>query len=80
MCNLITEGTKYGCGHYIIERKTGKIDCNNPYCTFSVRHRNPCVNCTCERFYGPDAKETVLAVRPEFCPECKPWYQANRTR
>ncbi|KAI0930317.1 hypothetical protein AcV5_007067 [Taiwanofungus camphoratus] len=63
MCNLITEGTKYGCGHYIIERKTGKIDCNNPYCTFSVRHRNPCVNCTCERVRGAIIR-VLLALTP----------------
>ncbi|KAH9948997.1 hypothetical protein B0H21DRAFT_689082, partial [Amylocystis lapponica] len=74
---LRSEGTKYACGHYIIERKTGKVDCNNDRCTKSVRHRNPCPNCTCERYYGPDAKETITSVSKNFCPECSPWYKGR---
>lgn len=77
MCNLITDGYKYSCGHYIIEHKLSKIDCDNQYCIYSKRHRNPCLNCSCDRFYGPDASETVLGVRKDFCPECKPWYRRD---
>ncbi|GBE81083.1 hypothetical protein SCP_0308080 [Sparassis crispa] len=80
MCNLTTEGTKYGgCGHYIITVKTGKIDCNNPYCVHSQRHRTPCHNCACEKFYGPDASETVTSFSRDYCPECRPWYKGATT-
>ncbi|KAI0371033.1 hypothetical protein BV20DRAFT_206456 [Pilatotrama ljubarskyi] len=78
MCRLETEGTKYGCGHYIITRKLRKIDCESQWCYHSRRHRNPCHNCSCDRYYGPDASETITAVRPEFCPECYPFYSQRR--
>ncbi|KAL7281199.1 hypothetical protein ACG7TL_004507 [Trametes sanguinea] len=64
--------------HYIITRKLRKIDCENQWCFHSRRHRNPCHNCQCDRYFGPDASETVTAVRPEFCPECYPYYSQRR--
>ncbi|KZT71033.1 hypothetical protein DAEQUDRAFT_764257 [Daedalea quercina L-15889] len=75
MCNLHTEGYKYACGHYIIENKKAKVDCGSPWCVHSRKHRTPCPNCACEKYYGPDASETVLGLRPGFCPECRPWYK-----
>ncbi|KAH9858630.1 hypothetical protein C2E23DRAFT_880092 [Lenzites betulinus] len=78
MCRLETEGTKYGCGHYIITKKLRKLDCENQWCIHSVMHRNPCHGCACDRYFGPDASETITAVRPEFCPECYPYYSKRR--
>ncbi|OCH85809.1 hypothetical protein OBBRIDRAFT_283706 [Obba rivulosa] len=75
MCNLETEGTKYICGHYIITKKLCKHDCWNPRCIHSASHPNPCHNCQCDRYLGPDLKETVTASSRDFCPECKPWYR-----
>lgn len=80
MCNLLTEGTKYICGHYIIERRVGKVDCEDSHCTKSIRHPRPCHNCSCEKYYGPDAKETVTSVSKTFCPECSPWYNGTAAR
>ncbi|KAI0743904.1 hypothetical protein C8Q80DRAFT_1272532 [Daedaleopsis nitida] len=78
MCCLETEGTKYGCGHYIITKKLRKIDCENAFCYNSRRHRNPCHDCMCDRYFGPDASETITAVRSEFCPECYPYFGQRR--
>ncbi|KAI0728179.1 hypothetical protein C8Q72DRAFT_885692 [Fomitopsis betulina] len=75
MCNLHTEGYKYACGHYIIENKRAQVDCGSPWCVHSRKHRMPCHNCACEKYFGPDASETVLGLRPGFCPECRPWYK-----
>ncbi|KDQ53482.1 hypothetical protein JAAARDRAFT_425687 [Jaapia argillacea MUCL 33604] len=75
MCNLETEGTKYGCGHYVVTRKVRKIDCRSQYCINSVKHSNPCPGCQCERYFGPDAKETVTAVSKEYCDQCHYWYR-----
>ncbi|KAH9940507.1 uncharacterized protein BXZ73DRAFT_98934 [Epithele typhae] len=74
MCNLDTEGAKYDCGHYIITRKLRKIDCESPYCYNSRRHPNPCPGCSCDRYFGPDASEKVIAVYRGYCPECAPYY------
>ena len=30
------------------------------------------------QYFGPDASETVTAVKPEFCPECYPYYNQRR--
>ncbi|KAI9442234.1 hypothetical protein H4582DRAFT_1927259 [Lactarius indigo] len=78
MCNLETEGTKYGCGHYVITKKLRKIDCGNRYCVWSIAHPQPasvCQPCICEKFFGPDAKETVTASTPEYCSDCHYWYR-----
>ncbi|KAG9316354.1 hypothetical protein JVU11DRAFT_2387 [Chiua virens] len=75
MCNLETEGTKYGCGHYIATRKVRKIDCGSPYCVHSNRHPRNCSDSHCERYLGPDSKETITLTTPEYCPSCKYWFK-----
>ncbi|KAH9061259.1 hypothetical protein EDB87DRAFT_1560406, partial [Lactarius vividus] len=73
-----SEGTKYGCGHYVITKKLRKIDCGNRYCVWSIAHPQPasaCQPCYCEKFFGPDAKETVTASTPEYCSDCHYWYR-----
>ncbi|CAL1707540.1 unnamed protein product [Somion occarium] len=80
MCNLHTEGTKYGCGHYVITRKVSKIDCNNPYCALSRAHRNPCHGCMHDHYYGPDASETITARTSEFCDECHAYWKVGAGR
>ncbi|KAF8472913.1 hypothetical protein DFH94DRAFT_142868 [Russula ochroleuca] len=74
MCNLETEGTKYGCG----TKKLRRIDCNNRYCVWSKAHPQPvnlCQPCYCDKFFGPDAKETVTASTPDYCSDCHYWYR-----
>lgn len=81
MCNLETEGTKYGCGHYVITKKVCKLDCNNRYCIWSSLHPPSCHPCLCEKFLGPDAKETVTLRSEQYCSECHYWYRgAGRRR
>jgi len=75
MCNYITEGTKYGCGHYQITKKVAKIDCMSDFCTHSSRHRRPCHDCRCEKFVGPDREERTTLTLPEYCDHCSYWYQ-----
>ncbi|KAH9978758.1 hypothetical protein BGW80DRAFT_1280760 [Lactifluus volemus] len=75
MCNLETEGTKHGCGHYVITKKLRKIDCGNRYCVWSIDHPKLCHPCYCDKFFGPDAKETVTASTPEYCSDCDYWYR-----
>jgi len=78
MCNLETEGTKYGCGHYKVTKKVAKIDCKNQWCTHSVYHLPNCANCEegrCERFFGPDAKETITLEVPDYCNHCQYWFK-----
>ncbi|KIM69219.1 hypothetical protein SCLCIDRAFT_104098, partial [Scleroderma citrinum Foug A] len=72
---LSSEGTKYGCGHYRVTRKVRKIDCNSPYCTHSVRHPPSCLDCHCERYLGPDRKETITLTTPDYCSFCQYWHQ-----
>ncbi|KZT26736.1 hypothetical protein NEOLEDRAFT_1062416, partial [Neolentinus lepideus HHB14362 ss-1] len=75
-----SEGTKYGCGHYVVTRKVRKLDCGNQYCIHSIRHPNPCPNCQCDRYYGPDAKETVTKTTTDYCSECHYWYRGAGKR
>ncbi|KAI6026258.1 hypothetical protein PISMIDRAFT_674380 [Pisolithus microcarpus 441] len=75
MCNLETEGTKYGCGHYQVTRKVRKIDCNSPYCTHSIRHSPNCLDCHCERYLGPDLKETITFTTTNYCASCQYWFK-----
>ncbi|EIM81248.1 uncharacterized protein STEHIDRAFT_66971 [Stereum hirsutum FP-91666 SS1] len=70
-----SEGTKYGCGHYVITKKLRKIDCNNSHCSYSRRHPSNCSPCQCEKFLGPDAAETITARTEEYCSECHYWYR-----
>ncbi|KAI9463652.1 hypothetical protein BJY52DRAFT_1115651, partial [Lactarius psammicola] len=73
-----SEGTKYGCGHYVITKKLRKIDCGNRYCVWSIAHPQPasvCQPCYCDKFFGPDAKETVTANTHEYCSDCHYWYR-----
>ncbi|EJD02949.1 uncharacterized protein FOMMEDRAFT_20143 [Fomitiporia mediterranea MF3/22] len=81
MCNLITEGTKFGCGHYVITRKVSKIDCGNKRCVHSAMHRRPCPDCYCEKFMGPDREERVtLTIGDKYCDHCSYWYQSKGRR
>ncbi|EIW63113.1 uncharacterized protein TRAVEDRAFT_43419 [Trametes versicolor FP-101664 SS1] len=81
MCCLDTEGTRYFCGHYIITKKLRKHDCQSPWCWNSIRHRcPPNSGCSCDRYFGPDANETVTEVSPDFCPECAPHFGPKRIR
>ncbi|KAF8658250.1 hypothetical protein AX16_002026 [Volvariella volvacea WC 439] len=75
MCNLDTEGTKHGCGHYIITKKLVKIDCNDPFCIHSSAHPDPCPHCpSCNRYLGPDRTETVTRTTKDYCTTCQYWY------
>ncbi|THH18755.1 hypothetical protein EW146_g2294 [Bondarzewia mesenterica] len=56
MCNLETEGTKYGCGHYVITKKLRKIDCNNRYCIWSSSTREPAPLATARSSSAPTPK------------------------
>ncbi|KAF9244908.1 hypothetical protein BU15DRAFT_85753 [Melanogaster broomeanus] len=73
MCNLETEGTKYGCG----TRKVKKIDCGSPYCVHSARHPRNCADCHCELYLGPDAKETITFTTPDYCASCQYWFKGG---
>ncbi|KIL66203.1 hypothetical protein M378DRAFT_75602, partial [Amanita muscaria Koide BX008] len=76
-----SEGVLHGCGHYVITKRVGKIDCLNPYCIYSKNHVENCPHCpTCKRYYGPDARETVTLQTKEYCNECKWWYQGEGAR
>ncbi|KAF8893318.1 hypothetical protein BD779DRAFT_1505581 [Infundibulicybe gibba] len=76
MCNLETEGTKHGCGHYVITKKVGKRDCRSQFCVHSICHAPECPHCpSCERYLGPDVAETVTRTTPDYCPECAYWYK-----
>ncbi|TFK75425.1 hypothetical protein BDN72DRAFT_738046, partial [Pluteus cervinus] len=71
-----SEGTKHGCGHYIITRKLAKIDCRSQYCLHSVNHASNCPHCpSCDRYLGPDHSETVTQTTTEYCTACAYWYQ-----
>ncbi|KAI9459084.1 hypothetical protein F5148DRAFT_1276825 [Russula earlei] len=72
--SLLTFLSLYGCG----TKKLRKIDCNNRYCVWSIAHPQPvslCQPCYCDKFFGPDAKETVTASTPEYCSDCHYWYR-----
>ncbi|KAG2059024.1 hypothetical protein BDR06DRAFT_949650 [Suillus hirtellus] len=75
MCNLETEGTKFGCGHYKVTRKLKKIDCYNQYCIHSVYHPRNCPDCHCERYFGPDARETITHRTADYCVSCQYWFK-----
>jgi len=75
MCNLDTEGTKHGCGHYVITNKLRKYDCNNQFCALSVKHNPDCQDCQCDKFMGPDRSEKVTATTPNYCGLCQYWYK-----
>ncbi|EGN99769.1 hypothetical protein SERLA73DRAFT_179966 [Serpula lacrymans var. lacrymans S7.3] len=77
MCNLETEGTKYGCGHYKVTKKVRKLDCMSPYCIHSSRHPSYCPDCHCDRFFGPDAKETITLTTKEYCTSCQYWFKGG---
>ncbi|KLO14298.1 hypothetical protein SCHPADRAFT_889422 [Schizopora paradoxa] len=71
-----SEGTKFGCGHYLITRKVKKIDCMSRTCTHSSRHIVPCRDCNCEKFVGPDREERITKTLPEdYCDHCEKWYR-----
>jgi len=78
MCQLHTEGTQYGCGHYVITNKYDKRDCDNRYCIYSTAHPSNCPNCpNCKRYYGPDLSETITRRTTDYCSECQWWYQGD---
>ncbi|TFL04518.1 hypothetical protein BDV98DRAFT_319951 [Pterulicium gracile] len=74
MCNLDTEGTKFGCGHYVTTRKVNKRDCRDRYCTHSSRHTQPCDCSHCERYLGPDCSETITHTTTDLCKNCVGYY------
>ncbi|VDB95103.1 unnamed protein product [Peniophora sp. CBMAI 1063] len=75
MCNLDTEGTQHGCGHYVITKKLRKNDCGSRWCAASVAHPKDCRNCQCDKFLGPDASETITCRTDEYCSTCHYWYR-----
>ncbi|EIN11819.1 hypothetical protein PUNSTDRAFT_131973 [Punctularia strigosozonata HHB-11173 SS5] len=79
MCVFETEGIKWGCGHYQVTNKTAKIDCYNRYCSHSRSHPPDCTGsrCACDKFYGPDAKEVVIAKNPDYCSSCHYWFRGK---
>ncbi|KAG7098556.1 hypothetical protein E1B28_000490 [Marasmius oreades] len=78
MCNLETEGTKYGCGHYVKTRDVRKLDCGRSTCTLSARHPVNCKSPECNLYYGPDRKETITYTTEEYCPPCHYWFKTKR--
>ncbi|KAI0049836.1 hypothetical protein FA95DRAFT_1488342 [Auriscalpium vulgare] len=74
-----SEGTKCGCGHYVITKEVRKIDCNSRQCSWSNAHPQRCEPCYCEKFIGPDRLETVTAYTEEYCGDCHYWYASNGT-
>ncbi|KZT41488.1 hypothetical protein SISSUDRAFT_1126454 [Sistotremastrum suecicum HHB10207 ss-3] len=76
MCNLITEGTSHGCGHYVITKRVDKVDCGSPRCKHSNRHDPNCRDCfgTCSQYLGPDRSETVTQRVKDFCDSCHQYY------
>lgn len=70
---------KVDCGSpWCIHSRKHRTPCHNCACE-KVRHARPLssprnLSCLCQ-YYGPDASETVLGLRPGFCPECRPWYK-----
>ncbi|KAI0081212.1 hypothetical protein K474DRAFT_1703958 [Panus rudis PR-1116 ss-1] len=78
MCNLETEGTKYGCGHYVITKKVAKHDCGSPYCTHSAAHNPHCRNCTHDHFLGPDKSEKITFSTSEFCNICDEYWKPKQ--
>ncbi|TFK26464.1 hypothetical protein FA15DRAFT_679546 [Coprinopsis marcescibilis] len=82
MCSLKTEGTKHGCGHYIITRKVEQRDCNSPYCIHSRLHAQPnCPHCPhCRRFLEPDHEEIITQQTNIFCKSCEYWFNEGRVR
>ncbi|PPQ98632.1 hypothetical protein CVT24_003965 [Panaeolus cyanescens] len=81
MCRLHTEGTKHGCGHYIITRKLLQEDCMNRFCIFSQAHQSDCPHCPqCRRYYDPDASEKITLKTSDFCRECEYWFKGPGSR
>ncbi|KAE9411476.1 hypothetical protein BT96DRAFT_912038 [Gymnopus androsaceus JB14] len=74
MCNLETEGIKYGCGHYVPVRVVRKIDCMRPTCTKSSRHPPHCNSSHCDLYFGPARKETIIQRTDAFCPDDSKYY------
>ncbi|KIO09961.1 hypothetical protein M404DRAFT_13842 [Pisolithus tinctorius Marx 270] len=70
MCNLETVAEEVQK-----TRKVRKIDCNSRYCTNSIRHSPDCGDCHCERYFGPDVKETITFTTPQYCPSCQYWFK-----
>lgn len=80
MCQLHTEGTQYGCGHYVIVRpphsrqttahaqqtnKYDKRDCASRYCIFSAAHPPNCPSCpSCKRVSFPLSRLVPLNQPP----------------
>ncbi|KAJ3971775.1 hypothetical protein EV361DRAFT_909154 [Lentinula raphanica] len=44
---LFSEGTKYGCGHYVATKTVNIIDCMRSTCTKSSRHPPYCHSSDC---------------------------------
>ncbi|KAJ4002053.1 hypothetical protein F5050DRAFT_1719408, partial [Lentinula boryana] len=78
MCNLETEGIKYGCGHYVAMKTVNKIDCMRSTCTKSVRHPPYCHSSECSLYYGPARSETITQRTTEFCEHCDYWFKGSR--
>ncbi|EIW83208.1 hypothetical protein CONPUDRAFT_152244 [Coniophora puteana RWD-64-598 SS2] len=77
MCYLETEGTKHGCGHYVISKKLMKHDCGNRYCRNSAAHPPNCPDCQCDLYYGPDRKETITRTVTDYCAHCAYWFKGG---
>ncbi|KAK7472579.1 hypothetical protein VKT23_000692 [Stygiomarasmius scandens] len=80
MCNLESEGVKYGCGHYVKVRDVNKIDCMRSNCTLSVTHPRTCRSSSCAIYYGPDRSETIIRTTEEYCSHCEFWFKSGRVR
>ncbi|KAJ3775026.1 hypothetical protein FB446DRAFT_685080 [Lentinula raphanica] len=80
MCNLETEGTKYGCGHYVATKTVNIIDCMRSTCTKSSRHPPYCHSSDCSIYYGPARTETITQRTTEFCQHCDYWFKGSRVR
>ncbi|KAF9071758.1 hypothetical protein BDP27DRAFT_501983 [Rhodocollybia butyracea] len=78
MCNLETEGIKYGCGHYIATRTLFKVDCMRSTCTKSVRHSPSCRSADCSIYYGPARSESIIQRSNHFCPHCQHNFPLHR--
>ncbi|GLB37049.1 hypothetical protein LshimejAT787_0401000 [Lyophyllum shimeji] len=76
MCQLSTEGTHYGCGHYVVTRTVAKRDCGTKYCMNSRLHMENCPHCPhCLRYYGPDYEQKITLETKTYCSDCEYWFK-----